>query len=188
MPPEQRRASIVEATLPLLQLQGVSISTRQIAEAAGVAEGTLFRVFDSLSDILEATITEYLSVERLRAYLADIDAGDSLESVTRATIQLMIDDYRNARAVFATAHFHPHDAKSSALRENIRERVTVLHGWAEEQFRSYTDQLRVTPEQYSHFVITLAHGYGNRLSEPYTITVDDLTRLALHGGLSKESS
>ncbi|MCO1653612.1 TetR/AcrR family transcriptional regulator [Pseudonocardia sp. S2-4] len=45
MPPAERRAAIVAATLPLVLSHGAAVSTRQIAEAAGIAEGTIFRVF-----------------------------------------------------------------------------------------------------------------------------------------------
>ena len=47
MSPDERRAALIDATLPLLLEHGRGVTTRQIAEAAGVAEGTIFRVFDS---------------------------------------------------------------------------------------------------------------------------------------------
>ncbi len=45
LPPDERRAMIIEAMLPLLLEHGEMVTTRQIAEAAGIAEGTIFRVF-----------------------------------------------------------------------------------------------------------------------------------------------
>ncbi|MCU1430433.1 MAG: DNA-binding transcriptional regulator, AcrR family, partial [Actinomycetia bacterium] len=36
---------IVAATLPLLLEHGDRVTSRQIAEAAGIAEGTIFRAF-----------------------------------------------------------------------------------------------------------------------------------------------
>ncbi|MDM7856450.1 TetR/AcrR family transcriptional regulator [Cellulomonas alba] len=55
LPPDERRAAILRHVRPLLLERGVSVTTRELAEAAGVAEGTLFRVFaDKLTLIGEA--------------------------------------------------------------------------------------------------------------------------------------
>ena len=45
LPPEERRSMIVAATLPLLLEHGDRVTSRQIAEACGIAEGTIFRAF-----------------------------------------------------------------------------------------------------------------------------------------------
>ena len=39
--PEDRRAALVEVTLPLVLEHGRAVTTAQIAEAAGVAQGTI---------------------------------------------------------------------------------------------------------------------------------------------------
>ena len=54
--PADRREALVEATLPLLRMHGRAVTTRQIAEAAGVAEGTIFRVFESKEELVEAAL------------------------------------------------------------------------------------------------------------------------------------
>jgi hypothetical protein len=41
-----RRAMIVDAVIPLLREWGRDFATKQTAESAGIAEGTLFRAFD----------------------------------------------------------------------------------------------------------------------------------------------
>ena len=56
LPPSERRAEIIAATLPLLLAHGASVTTRQIAEAAGIAEGTIFRVFPDKESLIEAVV------------------------------------------------------------------------------------------------------------------------------------
>ncbi len=56
LPPDHRRAAIVEATIPLLREHGLLVTTRQIAEAAGVAEGTIFGVFADKASLIRAAV------------------------------------------------------------------------------------------------------------------------------------
>ena len=44
MPPAERREALINATLPLVLWHGPGVTTRQIAEAADVAEGTIFQI------------------------------------------------------------------------------------------------------------------------------------------------
>lgn len=73
LPAEERRAAILEATLPLLLERGASISTRQIAEAAGIAEGTIFRVFPDKDAVVQAAVELALDPEPAERAMAAID-------------------------------------------------------------------------------------------------------------------
>jgi AcrR family transcriptional regulator len=89
LPPEARRQAIVEATLPLLMDQGLAVTTRQIAEAAGIAEGTIFRVFPDKEALIAAAVEKALDPAPLEARLAEIDATRPLEGRLLEAVAVM---------------------------------------------------------------------------------------------------
>jgi AcrR family transcriptional regulator len=79
MPAEDRRAALVEAALPLLRERGLAVSTREIAEAAGVAEGTVFRAFGSKEELVQACAAAVFDTAGVLDRLAAIDRAQPLD-------------------------------------------------------------------------------------------------------------
>ena len=73
MPPQARRDSLIAVTIPLLREYGAGVSTRQIADAAGVAEGTIFNVFPDKQTLILASVRAAFDPEPLQRALAQIE-------------------------------------------------------------------------------------------------------------------
>jgi len=75
LPPDERRASLVAAAIPLISEHGLKVTTKQIATAAGVAEGTIFRVFTDKTELIQAAINSAFDPELTLRELGAIDIG-----------------------------------------------------------------------------------------------------------------
>lgn len=88
LPPDERRLAILKAVLPVVRARGADVTTRELAEAAGVAEGTLFRVFDDKDSLLREALTAALDPTDLVAQLGEIDLALPLEARVAAAFRL----------------------------------------------------------------------------------------------------
>jgi len=73
LPPDERRAAIVRAVLPLMIDHGVGITTRELAKVAGVSEGTLFNAFSDKDELVSAVVDAALAQEPFERAIDEID-------------------------------------------------------------------------------------------------------------------
>jgi AcrR family transcriptional regulator len=89
LPSEERRSAIVEAALPLFLEQGAAITTREIATAAGIAEGTIFRVFPDKTALLDAVVEAALDPSPTEAAIQLIDTTLPFEAKLVAAVEIL---------------------------------------------------------------------------------------------------
>jgi len=147
LPPALRRQAIVDAVIPLLLDKGSAVTSRQMAEAAGIAEGTIFRVFRDKPSVIKEAVKTSMDPAPVCAALAGISESAPMDSqlVAAATILVerservaaLVGILRSARASTskqaAGIPRFVHDSNAAILSELTR------------LLERHTDRLRVPP-------------------------------------------
>ena len=188
LPPAERRASLIAATRQLILDHGPDVTTRQVAEAAKVAEGTLFRVFPTRRDLIAATIADHLSSERL----ADIFAATLTTTTVDETTEVCLSTAADYVTTFGRFIPRPHQAgDQDEIRFRIMElweaRVCDIANWIRDRLAPHEAELNIPVKDFAHLVITLAMGYAHGKSPDTSLTPATLARLALDGARRKDS-
>lgn len=89
MSPEDRRDAIVGAAIPLLRTRGAAVTTRELADAACVAEGTLFRVFPDKTALVRAAIERALDPTPVLAQLAGVERDLPVRIAIAKTVAIL---------------------------------------------------------------------------------------------------
>ncbi len=132
------RTRILKSALQLFARQGYDgTTTRDLAETAGIAEGTLFRHFQTKKAILIEVATQGW-VEILTDLLTELSEMGSYKAVAQVMRRRMLNLHKNAdmlKVCFMEAQFHPE------LRDRIQlEVINKMTDVAEVFFESAMDQ------------------------------------------------
>lgn len=165
LPPAQRREALIEATIPLLMSHGTGVTTKQLAEACGVAEGTLFRVFPDKESLIDAALARAFDPAPILAELAALDRQALLEDRLIGAVRILMARFSRTvallhavrmgggdpRPVLGRAARHPSqptgtgvDAADAARLEHQRVNTLIIEAIAD-VIAADVDQLRCTP-------------------------------------------
>ena len=172
LPLDERRQMIVAATVPLLLVHGERVTSRQIAEAAGIAEGTIFRAFVDKDELIAAVVESALDPEPLEAALLAIDGSlpfdDALSAAIEVLQQRVVDLWRLVSSI--PTRFH----------ERTKRPMTDSHALVQLMER-YRNDLSVKPIVAARLLraLTLSVTHPMLAGEPMSAT--ELRSLFLHG-------
>ncbi|WP_216609895.1 TetR/AcrR family transcriptional regulator [Cellulosimicrobium protaetiae] len=142
---EERRDAIAAATIPLLVQHGAAVTTRQIADAAGVAEGTLFRAFADKDEILHAAVVRSLDPAPAVAAIGLLPDDDGLRPLVVSIVEFLLEAQRVGMRIFAAAHQvldpHRHSAGRGAdpHGDAVPDRTTADRAAAVRRMRAGED-------------------------------------------------
>ncbi|WP_328392787.1 TetR/AcrR family transcriptional regulator [Nocardia sp. NBC_00416] len=118
----RNRAKVLAAAAEIFAAEGVAVSTEQVARAAGVGVGTVFRHFPTKEDLLRAVLEAHfdsLVADAEKTAAAD-DPGEAVFAFLRRAVE-----QSRVKTVYADAGLGL-DALAEAGRSRFREAVTDL--------------------------------------------------------------
>jgi AcrR family transcriptional regulator len=181
--PEERRAALIDATIPLLHQHGVDVSTRQIAQAAGVAEGTIFGVFETKTSLVVCSVIKALDPEGTVAALAAIDRSRPLrERLAEAAELIHARFLENAQLMAAARKL----VITGELPKQLIANREILHAALTEVITEGADQLRRPPAAVASLLLLFcgANTYGP-FGDPDNFSGEETVSLLLDGLLRR---
>jgi AcrR family transcriptional regulator len=187
--PEERREALIAATIPLLHEHGLEVSTRQIATAAGVAEGTIFGVFDSKSSLVVCSVVKALDPQGTLDGLEAIDPALPLrERLIQATELVHTRFAENAHLMTAARRLIFAGAADSKAQERMASSRERLQAALSAVVEPDAHQLRRSPAEVVRLLLLFcgASTYGP-FGDPDGFSSEETVSLLLDGLLKRDS-
>lgn len=197
MPAEERRRALLDAARPLVAEHGRGVTTKSIALAAGVAEGTLFRVFTSKDELVDAVVADVCDPDPFLRRLADLPRDGDLDARLVALVTAWQERFRAIVEVMSAVGAGPPDfGRRHDVHRAHGQRADHPDDWRAEVRRHVVDvvgedaaRLRVSPQRLGHYLRMLAFaGSHHRMSDAERLTPEEIVALLLHGALDETTA
>jgi AcrR family transcriptional regulator len=172
LPPDERRAVIVRATRALLVEHGEMVTTRQIADAVGIAEGTIFRAFADKDALIDAVVDEALDPGPLDRALAEIDPGLDFEVALGRMVELL--QQRTIELWRLTASVGMRFAERPRRSQPVSEPMVAY-------LRAHKAHLAIAPAEAAQLLRGLTIGLTHPSLIEAPLTPPRVVELFLHG-------
>lgn len=184
MAPHDRRRSIIDAVTPLLIEHGAAVTTRQMAEAACVAEGTIFRVFPDKCALMGEVVRASVESEPFLQVIERIDPAAPFETQLRAAAEALQRRVERIVALMPVwrALEGPHATHPGGPPAFLSESHAAVTGAITRVLARHRDRLRVSPERAMVVLRGLVLASCLPTSpEPERPTLDEIVDTMLHG-------
>jgi AcrR family transcriptional regulator len=182
--PDERRRAIVEAVIPLLLERGAGVTTRQIAEAAGIAEGTIFRVFPDKAALILEAVRVSVDPDPVRAELDGIYQGASFEAQLAEAARILLERFEVVVALLTVLRTLPASSEHHTVGPPpfVAAANSVINEALLDIFRRHHDRLRIEPTRAvaAFRGLILASGHPS-MSLTERLSVDEIVSVLLTG-------
>jgi AcrR family transcriptional regulator len=182
MSPDDRRRAILEAVIPLLAEHGSTVTTRQMAEAAGVAEGTIFNVFPDKCALMYEAVKVTMDPAPVKRELAAIDHETTFDEQLRTATGIMLRRLENVMALMAVMRTMPDGRRPAGPPPFVAEANAVIVTALTELFKRHRSVLRFTPARAAVAFRGLIYATGYlAMSGADRLTVDEIVGVLQSG-------
>lgn len=192
---ENRRTMIVHAVLPLLIEHGATVTTSQIARAAGIGEGTIFRAFKDKDELFDACTAEVLRPDHVLDAIAEIPLDQPLEDRLVEAAEALGAHLERMGALMGALHasgrVRHRDPEQrmkdrGSLKGGRSESMAAMRGALTELFEPEKDRLRLPPDQLASLFLTLLFGGRRMAPADNAATTRQVVDVFLNGALGAE--
>ncbi|WP_091507092.1 MULTISPECIES: TetR/AcrR family transcriptional regulator [Amycolatopsis] len=180
MRPEERRKMIVQAVLPLIAEHGAAVTTAQIARAAGIGEGTIFRAFKDKDELVDACLQEALRPDGMLELIAEIPLDQPLAQRLAEAADVLSAHLERMGAI--SGALHGSGRHHRGRRGDRQESFARMREAIAELFEPERGQLRLPPEQLGRLFLSLL--FIRARDEQHAVGVDELVDVFLHGAVT----
>ena len=172
----------MDAVIPLLLEKGATVTSREMAEAAGIAEGTIFRVFPDKASVVAGAIKASMDPVPVQEALEQIPPELSMEEQLEAAARVLLDWSGRVGTLFGLlrAVGTPSKERPSGGRRFFRESNTAILATLTDLFERYERRLAVPAPRaalaFRGFIFASAHPVSEE-----RLTPAEIVDILLHG-------